>query len=80
MYRDRRAALGVVETMLEAAPDVEQKKKIIETLSAGYLDFDKNAFRRKEEPRSDGDFKSVKELVDSVKPLFDSVKGLLERK
>ncbi|MBM7115239.1 hypothetical protein [Archangium primigenium] len=44
IYRDRRAALGVAQNLLNASPELAQKQELLKTLAIGYLDFEKMPF------------------------------------
>lgn len=83
IYRDRKAALGVAQSMLNAAPELAQKQELLRTLAVGYLDFDQNAFRSRRltahAENATDDTKRLKDLIYTVRPLLDSLKGMVER-
>lgn len=80
IYRDRKAALGVIQNLLSSGITLEQRQYFLETLTAGYLDFERNAFHSPDRQTSDsavdvGDnIKTLKGFVDVVRPLLESLK------
>lgn len=83
IYLDRRAALGVAKNLLANAPDLQQKQELLRNLSAGYLNFEQNAFRSRafgsQDDSSREELKKLKDLIDGVRGIFDSVKGIFEK-
>jgi hypothetical protein len=78
IYRDRKAALGVAQNMLNASPDLQHQQELLRTLAIGYLDFQHNAFRsRGAVSAGDSDIKHLKDVVDTVRPLVDSLKDIV---
>ena len=81
IYRDRRAALGVAELILNATPELEQKRSMLKNLTDVYLNFENSAFvaRRPRtptpsaEPTLEGQLKQIKEVVGAVEPILDIV-------
>jgi hypothetical protein len=85
IYRDRRAALGVAELLLNATPELQQKREILKTLTEVYLDLERTAFVRKPQhevasPESfDSQVKRMKEAVGVVEPILDAVGKVAKR-
>ena len=79
IYNDRSVSLTIAENLLVAAPQLEQKTALLNTLAKGYLDIEKNAFRTEGNGRKNSDASAqlglVRELVDTVKPLLESLKS-----
>ncbi len=81
IYRDRRAALGVAEVILNATPELEQKRSMLQNLTDVYLNFENSAFvaRRpktptpRSEPTLDAQLKQIKDVVGAVEPILDVV-------
>lgn len=79
IYRDRKAALGVAELLLNATPELEQKREMLRTLTTVYLTFHDSAFvtrrlnAKDEEVSLDVQIKRMKETVEAVKPVLDAV-------
>ncbi len=78
IYNDRSVSLSIAENLLLAAPQLEQKTALLNTLAKGYLDIEKNAFRSANSLRKNDEGSAqlglVKELVDTVKPLLESLR------
>ncbi|REG32228.1 hypothetical protein ATI61_105556 [Archangium gephyra] len=85
IYQDRRAALGIIQSMINSATESDQRREMLKLLAERYLDFEQSAFRtRPHSPANKGDIldreiKHVKDAVDAVKPLFDSVGKIAEK-
>lgn len=79
IYNDRSASLTIGESLLVAAPQLEQKTALLNTLAKGYLDIEKNAFRTEGSARKNSEASVqlglVRELVNTVKPLLESLKS-----
>jgi hypothetical protein len=77
IYRDRKAALGVAELLLNATPEIEQKREMLKSLTTVYLHVSDSAFiqRRPNPAEADADFdrqvKRLKQAVDAVKPVLE---------
>ena len=69
IYRDRRAALGVIQVLLDATPDFEQRRVLLDRLHAGYLDFDQSAFRQASKHYVSDDMVDAKQLTKLAKAL-----------
>lgn len=89
IYRDRMAALGVAQTLLNIAPELKQKEELLRDLATGYLDFKKSAFRiryrrQKGSKRSaislTEHMNSLKNTMDAIRPVVESLKGLISTK
>lgn len=78
IYNDRSVSLSIAENLLVAAPQLEQKTSLLNTLAKGYLDIEKNAFRSEGGTKKNGETATqlglLKELVDTVKPLLESLR------
>ncbi|MFO0628981.1 MAG: hypothetical protein U0325_25630 [Polyangiales bacterium] len=78
IYRDRKAALGIAELLLNATPELEQKRDMLRMLTTVYLNFDNSAFVKKRPESSaaettvDGQIKRLKDTVDAVKPILEA--------
>lgn len=83
IYCDRRAALGVMRTILDATPSTEQRREVLKLLAESYLNFEQSAFRTKPgEANSrgdDGEATTVKQAVETLRPVVDVLKGLLDK-
>lgn len=83
IYRDRKAALGVAQNILNASPRLVQKQELLRTLAVGYLDFEQNAFRagRKTPGTGVGDeeLKMIEGIVNAIRPLVDSLKDIAKK-
>jgi hypothetical protein len=79
IYRDRRAALGVAELILNATPELDQKRKMLGTLTDVYLKFDNSAFVARRPPAKAGRsssqqaIKHLKDVVTAVEPIIEVV-------
>jgi hypothetical protein len=88
VYRDRRAALGVAELLLNATPELDQKREMLRTLTGAYLTIDRKTFgaasattsvaAARESGSGSGsgtDYREqLKELLRTVEPLLDLVR------
>ena len=80
IYRDRKAALGVIQNLLNLGLSIEQRRSLLETLTTGYLNFESNAFHvsiKKPTPENEesGDnIKTLKGFIEVVRPLLETLK------
>lgn len=77
LYRDKRAALGVITNVLRAANDPAKKHHLLQRVLRGYLGFEHNAFRidmdsrrRKGAKALSSEIRYIKDAVDLVSPLL----------
>lgn len=85
IYRDRMAALGVAESIVQIFP-LEKKFDLLKVLADGYLTFEHNAFRQRarghakaRRETNDEAIKQLKDTVDAMKPAFEVVKSIADR-
>lgn len=82
LYRDKKAALGVITNLMRAATPLQQKHDLLQSIARGYLGFDQNAFRSSHDSsRGRRNKKSraasqIKELADATAPLVDVLSKL----
>lgn len=87
VYRDRRAALGVAELLLNATPELDQKRNMLQTLTEAYLTIDQSrraASTDSSETSSAGDARKesiiqLKELLQTFEPILDVVRKVSSR-
>lgn len=79
IYRDKRASLGVAEVLMNATPELSQRRDTLKMLTEVYLKFDDSAFvlrRQKEEDFDsivDRQIKHAKKAADALKPFLDVI-------
>ncbi len=79
IHRDRQAALSVAKVLLNATPELEQKRTILKTLADIYLKFEDSAFvtRRSKAQDSNADIdaqiKRMKDVFEGMKPVLDAI-------
>ncbi|WP_437763728.1 hypothetical protein WMF27_39375 [Sorangium sp. So ce281] len=79
IYRDRLAALGIAENLLNATPEIEQRRDMLKSLANVYLSFDESAFGRyrKDTERAEAQG-GVENQIRRIKMLTSAVAPLLE--
>lgn len=77
LYRDKRAALGVVTNVLRAAETPKHKHKLLQSVARGYLRFEHSAFKPKQDSQKRKsrssplpEMQQVKELIEFFRPLL----------
>ncbi len=81
VYRDRKAALGVAEVLLDATPELEQKREMLKAMTTTYLSFDRPTFlggtpgqeSRSAERTLEDQLDQLKQVVKTVQPLLEAV-------
>jgi hypothetical protein len=86
VYRDRLAALGIAESLLNATPELAERRALLTALANVYLKFDESAFRRQEretvrEERLafDRQLGRLKKTVEAVRPLLEPAAKVAEK-
>lgn len=79
IYRDKRASLGVAEVLMNATPELSQRRDTLKMLTEVYLKFNDSAFviqRQNEEDFDsivDKQIKHAKKAADALKPFLDVI-------
>lgn len=78
VYRDRKAALGVAGVLLDATPELEQKREMLRALTTAYLSFDRHTFLgTSPSPESRPADRTLEEQLDQLRQVVKTVEPLL---
>jgi hypothetical protein len=85
IYQDRRAALGIIQSMINTTSDTKQRRELIRLLAEGYLNFEQSAFRlrgslpNEKEGTVEREIRHVKRAIEAIQPLFETMGKVAEK-